>query len=321
MPSRPPRLRSAPTAAAPAAPPTPAAASVKARAIALPPRATLGEACRRILAGCLEHAQANVAGVLAGDSECLHQMRVGLRRLRAALDLFGKFAPLPASLRQDLDWLAALLGKARDWDVFMTGTLDAVGGAAWRHHRQVLRDRARPLAAAAHDAVRRALRGRRYARLASALEQWLHGPSWPGQDNGAVPARLERKAGKAMRPLLARARRRLLKRLRQADRGDAASLHRVRIAAKKARYAAEFFQPLLPAGPLDRHVRRLKALQDALGRLNDFTVAQQLLAQLEHGAAAAPAAYARGYLAALAETGTAALARPLRRAGKPALAS
>ena len=48
--------------------------------------------------------------------------------------------------------------------------------------------------------------------------------------------------------------------------------HRVRIAAKKARYAMEFFQGLYPGGRAKRSVQRLSALQDALGWLNDAAV-------------------------------------------------
>src|SRR5262245_45854392 len=58
-------------------------------------------------------------------------MRVGTRRLRSCLSLMkrlsidGELEPLTAEVK----WLATLLGKARDWDVFVTETLPPL--AAW----------------------------------------------------------------------------------------------------------------------------------------------------------------------------------------------
>lgn len=74
----------------------------------------------------------------------------------------------------------------------------------------------------------------------------------------------------------------------------------MRIAAKKARYATEFFQSLHPAGRVKRYVRRLAALQDALGWLNDAAVADRLLHESEvgHPELAGSACFTRGYLRA-----------------------
>src|SRR5690606_12993673 len=64
---------------------------------------------------------ANEPVVCRGDDpEGVHQMRVGLRRLRS---LFTVFAPvLPAAqtdyFKSELKWLASELGAARDYDVF-----------------------------------------------------------------------------------------------------------------------------------------------------------------------------------------------------------
>jgi CHAD domain-containing protein len=63
--------------------------------------------------------------------------------------------------------------------------------------------------------------------------------------------------------------------------------HKLRIHAKKLRYAAEFFAPAFPG---KRAVRRrkdfvasLQQLQDALGELNDIAVNEKLLEQLGDG--------------------------------------
>ncbi|HEY9218282.1 MAG TPA: CHAD domain-containing protein, partial [Phenylobacterium sp.] len=83
-----------------------------------------------------------------------------------------------------------------------------------------------------------------------------------------------------------------------ADADDAAR-HDLRIDAKKLRYAAEGFQALYPAQRTQRFISRLKALQTALGRLNDVAVAPQLLQGFAlEGRAVFAAGYLSGELAA-----------------------
>nr|WP_280952247.1 CHAD domain-containing protein [Mesorhizobium sp. WSM3862] len=68
--------------------------------------------------------------------------------------------------------------------------------------------------------------------------------------------------------------------------------HKVRIAAKKLRYAAGFFEPLYngktEAKRHRRFIEAMKGLQDHLGSLNDIATAPDMLAALElldvHGA-------------------------------------
>ncbi len=61
---------------------------------------------------------------------------------------------------------------------------------------------------------------------------------------------------------------------------DAGSRHKLRIRAKKLRYACEFFAQAFPdrtsVRRRKRFVGRLKDLQDALGDLNDIIVHQEL---------------------------------------------
>ena len=53
-----------------------------------------------------------------------------------------------------------------------------------------------------------------------------------------------------------------------------------RIALKRLRYACDFFADCFPARPVRPFLRRLSALQDTLGALNDLAVAQILLGEL-----------------------------------------
>ena len=50
--------------------------------------------------------------------------------------------------------------------------------------------------------------------------------------------------------------------------------HRVRILAKRLRYALDVMSVALPAEPTERYVKALAELQDVLGELNDLAVAR-----------------------------------------------
>ena len=85
----------------------------------------------------------------------------------------------------------------------------------------------------------------------------------------------------------------------QAQSRDSAE-YTLRIAAKKSRYATEFFAALYPARKVRRYVGALSALQDVLGNSNDAAVAELLLTQLQEEQAgySDAAGFVRGYLAA-----------------------
>ena len=72
-------------------------------------------ACRALVDAALVQIAANVAGAIEGrDPEFLHQVRVGIRRLRTVLRIC-EARRLDKRLRK----LALPLGEARDWDVFV----------------------------------------------------------------------------------------------------------------------------------------------------------------------------------------------------------
>lgn len=91
---------------------------------------------------------------------------------------------------------------------------------------------------------------------------------------------------------------RLLKRGRHLKGNDPELRHRTRIAAKKARYAMEFFGSLYPNHVVKQYVSRLANLHEELGWLNDAAVAIERLEILQNGNndATGSAAFARGFL-------------------------
>ncbi len=246
--------------------------------------ATAGQACLAVLRNALTQLHANARAVLAGcaDPEAIHQLRVAVRRLRAALSLFRPILADSVAdwLAGEFDWLQAGLGSARDWDVFVLETLEPL-------HRRLpdesglgaLETRAEAQRRASRLAAEAVLRAPRTTRLLLQLELWLEDGSWRrAAEPGALVAAADEPAGVFARQTLAHRSRQLLKRGRRRDEADEDSLHALRIAGKKLRYAVEFFRTLLPKGQAKAALDSLRALQDCLGSLNDAAVGQRLLA-------------------------------------------
>jgi inorganic triphosphatase YgiF len=253
--------------------------AAKAAPLVLPRRASMGDALAAILGNCLEQMQANERGVLAGDVESLHQMRVGLRRLRAALDMVKSMVQLPEPMTADIDWLAGELGDARNWDVFVDSLLPALPlPEAYQPALARVQAAAHEEAERHHSRVRGAVGGPRYTGLMLALGGWLAGRGWQQPDKPSGP--LDQKAARAAPRLVQHAAARVRKRARRYDLHRPECLHKVRIAAKKERYAREFFAALSDGKAAKRRHDLLTRMQGELGALNDSFTARQLIAQL-----------------------------------------
>ena len=279
-----------------------AVAAVKARPVVLNRDTRIEEGFRVIVSNCLRQMQENEVGVARGnDTESIHQMRVGMRRLRSALRLFAQWIPFPPPLQQELAWLGGALGAARDADVLADSTLPKVIDACPQEKGLLpLRQLASTIAGDKRLQAAQAVASVRYSRLMLGLVGWVQALRWRDSLEQAAVGALAKSLEKRATQILNRRQERLIKSGKQLAHGTPARRHQVRIDAKKARYAMEFFQSLYPAKRVDRYVRRLEALQDALGRMNDDAVADRLLHAIEggHPELAGGASFARGYLLA-----------------------
>ena len=251
------------------------AAPTKAAPLVLTQKMNAGDAFRAIAAAALAQIHANERGVMESDDpEYLHQMRVGIRRLRSALSLFREpLGDTAAAHAAALRAIAAALGPARDWDVLVTETLPALRAALPAHA-------VTPAFTAACAACRKAARSKAkksikttsYNLSALVLGAWL--AALPRADSEAwrQPARTY-----AARLLAAR-HARVLKRGRDLEHCTAAELHRLRIAVKKLRYAVEFFAGLFAAKDTTALRAGLVQLQDILGCINDAVSVEPLVA-------------------------------------------
>jgi triphosphatase len=280
---------------------------VRAQAVELAAQARTPEALRALTVECLQQVAANAAGLVHDDDpEWVHQMRVGTRRLRACLGLARRCVPaerlLP--LLSEIKWLAGILGGARDWDVFATETVPAVTAsraadpAATASLRR-LSKRADQPRRAARDAARDAVRSKRFQQLVLAAGALCALPDFgapPAADPGAAPPQ----ASAFARAMLRRRHRKLVHQAAVAAAGAPGERHALRIAAKKLRYAAEFFTPLFDPGRARAYATALAALQDVLGRGNDAATAARLAGQLRARGDSAAAAALDAWLAATA---------------------
>ena len=73
----------------------------------------------------LAHLTTNYPAAADGDNAGVHQIRVAIRRLRAALTLFRPLLDPHAETRfsEALRSLGRIFGEARDWDVFCSEML------------------------------------------------------------------------------------------------------------------------------------------------------------------------------------------------------
>ncbi len=255
-----------------------AAAPAKSAPLALDGGMRVEDGFAAICQACLAQFQANLPGVLASDDiEYVHQARVALRRLRAALRLYREACAVPDALLAELRALAAALGSTRDWDVLCSETLPAIAphcadAAAWQRGRQALEARRTEVRAAMRTALARAQPG----AWLLAFQRWLLQRGWR---DAAEAQRLVQ-----LSPLKKWARRALQQGHRPIVRGarrfaqlQPEQRHALRIAVKRQRYAAEFFQALFGRGGQRRYQAVLRDAQDSLGRANDAQVARGLL--------------------------------------------
>ncbi|GIV84743.1 MAG: hypothetical protein KatS3mg052_1750 [Candidatus Roseilinea sp.] len=212
---------------------------------------------------------------LGEDNEAVHQMRVATRRLRTALRLFRDYLPSTAqALRDELRWMARLLGKVRDLDVQMARLAD------WRSDDapHALDDVTALLTRRREQAQAKLLRGlnsARYERLVTKFTSFLRDDaSLHAGEQYMKPARQEM-------PDLIRRRYDKLRKLGDAIQQDSSpsEYHALRIQCKRLRYALEFATPLYRKAAR-AYLSRLTALQDLLGLLQDAYVAIEEMRRL-----------------------------------------
>jgi inorganic triphosphatase YgiF len=255
--------------------------AVKQASIDLPEDVTAAAAFRMIVDGVLAHFMANQPAAASGDIEGVHQMRVAVRRLRAALLLFRPHLEPHAQGRftEALRSLGRVFGEARDWDVFCTEVLPGAAengiSAPWL---DLLRGPAEDRRIKAHASAAAELGAPLLTATVLGLAGWAGDTAVvAGQSNGGA---MHRPLADLAPGLIARLERKVLHRGRHIGRLGDAELHALRKSLKKLRYGLEFVQPLYRHKQVKAYLHACKGLLNRLGEFNDAVVAVELAAGL-----------------------------------------
>jgi CHAD domain-containing protein len=274
------------------------------------PPASAGDVVRAALAEGVARLIDHDPGVRQGDDpEHVHQARVATRRLRSHLRSFAPLLDAPTDdLRDELAWLADVLGHVRDADVLLERLEARIADLPGedRPAAERLLDRLRTQRCRGREQLLAALRGDRYAALLDRLVDVARvadmGPlrvDEPHDTDQAALRAVVRPTWESLRDAV------------DALGDDPADgkLHQVRRHAKRARYAAEAVEPMF-GKPARDFARAVTELQTVLGDHQDAVVAAQWLRDTATRGVDDRAAFAAGELAA-AERETARRTRAL----------
>ena len=192
--------------------------------------------------------------------------------------------PHAVSLFQDeLQRLGRAIGEARDWDVFCVEMLpESFDGAEKAGWGRLILDAAERRRREADAGCAREVGSPSFTAMILGLAAWTE----TGLEQRALlgDKRLKRKLVRIAPDLLDRLYRKVQKRGRAVQPGATASdLHPLRKSLKKLRYGVEFLASLYPKKGVKRLIKRMKALQNSLGVINDAATATRLAEQLAGG--------------------------------------
>jgi triphosphatase len=255
----------------------------KATRIDLDGSLTCQQAFRAIAQNCLRQIILNERGMCACDAQSLHQMRIGLRRLRSAIVAFEKITTDKEQERinRELKWITNELGPARDLDVFETDILQPMSVTHGEDARFAETRRAFIAARAkAYRLAAASMRSNRFRTVLLDVAEWIEAGPWT-RDKSLRKRREETIAEHAAK-LLSRGRKRIRDDGADLRALDVKKRHKLRIRAKNLRYAVEFFARVFPgeknAARREAALAALKDLQDQLGALNDLAQREALAA-------------------------------------------
>ncbi|MEN3383541.1 MAG: hypothetical protein V7608_3585 [Hyphomicrobiales bacterium] len=265
--------------------------------IHLDKKMSVSEAFTVIASSTFRHFAANADAVRNLDAEAIHQMRVGLRRTRAAISLFGDIRPRArtATIKEELEWLTGELAPAREIDVFLQERVRPITKAGPpKRGSGAIEKRFVAQRTKAFRRARQAVGSARFRRLLIDMLEWI--------ETRAAPSDADKSVGPYAAELLDRRIRKARKQGRRLNELSPRQRHKLRIRIKKIRYALDFFEHLhADSGrkEIAQLSSRLKKVQSALGALNDFVAHRKIAMQA--GLAAPQAnrraqAFASGFL-------------------------
>ncbi len=263
----------------------------------LTPAMSADAAVREMIRACLVQIMANASAVAGGlgGHEHVHQTRIGIRKLRTVLRVFGDLSPIDPDWSPRLAEVFSRLGTSRDREVVLSNWLTAladVGGPSIHPSTEPPEDPGVPL------------RDPAFSLLLLDLLHFVHGQA---DDDGPdlvteVSDRLQQLRKKSLRHA------------RDFGRLSTEQRHLLRKRLKRLRYTAELTGALFSQKKVQRYLRALEPAQDALGALTDLGVATDLFHDMTE--ADPQAWFAVGWLSSRHDEVVEACTAPLQAAAK-----
>ncbi len=246
-----------------------------------------GHAFTLVGRACLRHLVANVPAMIGRDVTALHQMRVALRRLRAAMSLFSVIVAdeRTEAIKSELKWLAQELGPARDLDTLI---LEVIQPMRKQHRNEPgLVSISKMFTRRRLKCYRRAqaaVQSARFRTLVLDTTEWIEAGPWSTSEDALRRARRELPIEIFAADQLSHRCKRIRRRGRRMDNLDPEQLHRLRIQVKKARYATDFFSGIYRGKKSAKQSKKIRSslmqLQNSLGRVNDIVTHKALFSDI-----------------------------------------
>jgi len=242
-----------------------------------------------IARSCLKQIVGNQPAVLKGNPDGVHQMRIGIRRLRAAMSAHRELLGDEQSnaIKGELKWLARELTPARELDVLLTRVVSPLTRGKSRIKSNGLSTLPRALEKERKQAYRvacDAVTSARYRELALNTAEWIEAGRWLDQQDDLLRNRANMPVETFAAEELQRRWRKFRKKAKNLAELNAQDRHKCRIQGKKLRYAAEFFAEAFPTKRAQKRLSKftsaLKKMQDGLGELNDIAVHENRVAAM-----------------------------------------
>jgi inorganic triphosphatase YgiF len=241
------------------------------------------------LHSCINHFLGNWPAFHAGDRvRAVHQMRVAMRRMRSILGVFQRAFPCAefVQFRQQAKAIAASLGDARNWDVFIdmlqNGPLAAFPDEAGL--QLLLRD-AEKHREAGYQTATATLAAAATSGFILSLQAFIARHGWRNGPSGENLPELTAPSDVFFSGHLLRLHRKILKTGKDFASMPSHHRHELRKELKKLRYLVDFFSDLSGLrGDHKRYIQLISNLQDQLGILNDLVTAEEMVAKLHSGA-------------------------------------
>jgi CHAD domain-containing protein len=246
----------------------------------LDPLIACDTAFRLVARRCLADLTSNHTATCMGDAEALHQMRIALARLSAAISFFS---PMVADsqrkrIRAELKWLHGQLGAVRDLDVAI-GRLETSSKQRPQDYQSWKAKRAE-----GHRHLVHAIRSARYRHLIKSASGWMESGPWSTKEGKQSVERRASPIAAYSAAKLMRWQEKLLKKSRKLRDMSAKKRHRLRLTNKRLCYSTEFCEVLFRDERLSRQraaLKHLRQAQKALGQLNDDAKGQSLATTLQ----------------------------------------